>query len=103
MQFGSGENSRKNSSVFQQFYGPSVDMTPSLLPIVQHSSPVSASPEHVSVSSHTIVATSLRASSRKNVAIQTDFRLLPAVESLLEAGRDALQVVVSVKDRWNTL
>jgi hypothetical protein len=99
MQFGSGDNSRKNSSVFQQLNGASVDMTPSLLPIVHHSSPVYACTEHVSVSSHTIIATSLRASSRKNVAIQTDSRLLPAVESLLEAGRDALQVVVSVKDR----
>lgn len=102
MQFGSGDNSRKNSSVFQQFYGTSVDMTPSL-PMVHHPSPVSASPEHVSISSHTIVATSLRASSRKNVAMQTDSRLLPAGESLLESGRDALQVVVSVKDRWATL
>jgi hypothetical protein len=96
-----GDSSRRNSSVNQQLYGVSADMTPALLPMSQNQSPVYLSPEHTSIPSHTIVAASLRASTRKSVAIQANGWLEHVGESSIGAGKDALQVVVSVKDRYS--
>jgi hypothetical protein len=95
----SGDNDRKNSNVVPQIHGINGDVTPAPLHVVQHHSPVSLSPEHPTFPSHTIVATSLRASTRKSVATQANGRSEHASEGSVVAWRDALQVVVSVKDR----
>jgi hypothetical protein len=74
-------------------------MSPAPPPVVHHYSPASPSAEQSTFPSHTIVATSLRACTRKSVATQANDRLEHACDSSVAAFRDALEVVVSVKDR----
>ena len=77
----------------------SVDTSTTTLP---HSSlPMSPDrpPLPPSLPSHTIIAASIRSSTRRSVAVQAQGLLSDAGEWLLGAGREAMQVVVSVQDR----
>jgi hypothetical protein len=97
--FGIGSDSRKNSCIAQQLHAGSADTSSTSLPAVQIDSPISFSSEHPSMPGHTIVAASLRSSTRKSIAVQANGWLMHSGETLVETGKDAIQVVLSVRDR----
>jgi hypothetical protein len=99
VQFGIGSDSRKNSYIAQQPHIGSADVNLSSLPTVYSHSPIFISPDYPSMPGHTIVAASLRSSTRKSIAVQANGWLAQSGENLVEFGRDAIQVVVSVRDR----
>ena len=74
-------------------------MSSASLPTVCIHSPISVSSDYPSMPGHTIVAASLRSSTRKSIAVQANGWLAQSGENLVELGRDAIQVVVSVRDR----
>ena len=99
VQFGIGSDSRKNSFIAQQPYIGSADVSSASLPTVYIHSPISVSSDYPSMPGHTIVAASLRSSTRKSIAVQANGWLMHSAETLVETGKDAIQVVLSVRDR----
>ena len=98
IQGSTGDSSRKNS-VLLHIHGGSADQSSTPLSAAHGSSPVPVSPDKSSLSGHTIIASSLRSFSRRNVAVQACGHLTQAGETLFASSNDSMQVVVSVKDR----
>ncbi len=94
-----GDGSRKNSGTVAHFHLGGADSTSAPICVTHHNSPVALSPDKPSMPGHTIIAASLRAVTRRNVAVQAHGCLLQAGEDLVASGRELLQVTVSVKDR----
>jgi len=95
----SGGGSRKNSGTVAHFHLGGADSTSAPVCVTHHNSPVALSPDKPSIPGPTIIAASLRAVTRRNVAVQAHGCLLQAGEDLVASGRELLQVTVSVKDR----